>query len=149
MYALALELVEGPTLAEHLQAVASSSTPVVSGFSRTAIGIPLDEALPIARQIADALAAAPEDRSHVVLHSSGIGNLSRPRLGPANSRGDAPIVLQPGMTFDFKPALRLKRTHAQDVGPENRVVQLGDHVLVTDIGVVRLGTRHLGPLLLS
>ena len=28
-----------------------------------------------------------EDRSGVVLHSSGIANLSRPRLGPANSRG--------------------------------------------------------------
>lgn len=87
-----------------------------------------------------------EDRSGVVLHSSGIGNLSRPRLGPANSRGDEPIVLQPGMTFDLKPALRLKRTHAQDVGPENRVVQLGDHVLVTESGAVRLGTRRLGPL---
>jgi len=36
-----------------------------------------------------------EDRSGVVLHSSGIGNLSRPRLGPANSRGEQDIVLAP------------------------------------------------------
>lgn len=87
-----------------------------------------------------------EDQSGVVLHSSGIGNLSRPRLGPSNSKADGPIVLQPGMAFNFKPALRLKRTHAQDVGPENRVVQLGDHVLVTDAGAIRLGKRELGPL---
>ena len=88
-----------------------------------------------------------EDESGVVLHSSGIGNLSRPRLGPSNSREDGPIVLQPGMAFNFKPALRLKRTHAQDVGPENRVVQLGDHILVTEAGGIRLGKRELGPLI--
>ena len=49
-----------------------------------------------------------DDRSGVVLHSSGISNLSRPRLGPTNSRGDSDIVLLPGMAFDFKPALRMK-----------------------------------------
>ena len=44
MHALVMELVEGPTLAERIARGA----------------IPLDEALPIARQIADALEAAHE-----------------------------------------------------------------------------------------
>jgi Xaa-Pro aminopeptidase len=87
-----------------------------------------------------------DDQSGVVLHSSGIGNLSRPRLGPSNSKEEAPIVLVPGMSFDFKPALSLKRSAAQDVGDKNRTVQLGEHVLVTDTGTVRLGKRELGPL---
>jgi eukaryotic-like serine/threonine-protein kinase len=52
--ALVLELVEGPTLAERLSQVS-----VVSGFSRT-VGLPIDEALKIASQIADALDAAHE-----------------------------------------------------------------------------------------
>jgi Xaa-Pro aminopeptidase len=87
-----------------------------------------------------------EDRSGVVLHSSGIANLSRPRLGPANSRGDSDIVLAPGMTFDFKPAIRMKRSAIEDVGKENRVVQIGEHVIVTASGVARLGKRELKPL---
>ncbi|TAJ77181.1 M24 family metallopeptidase, partial [bacterium] len=87
-----------------------------------------------------------EDRSGVVLHSSGIGNLSRPRLGPANSREDSDIVLAPGMTFDFKPAIRMRRSTVQDVRKENRVVQIGEHVLVTESGVARLGKRELKPL---
>ena len=87
-----------------------------------------------------------EDRSGVVLHSSGIANLSRPRLGPANSRGDSDIVLAPGMAFDFKPAIRMKRSAAQDVRKENRSVQIGEHVLVTASGVTRLGRRELKPL---
>jgi len=87
-----------------------------------------------------------EDRSGVVLHSSGIANLSRPRLGPANSRGDSDIILSPGMTFNLKPALRLQQSTVQDVRKENRVVQIGEHVLVTTSGVVRLGKRELKPL---
>lgn len=87
-----------------------------------------------------------EDRSGVVLHSSGIGNLSRPRLGPANSREDSDIVLAPGMTFDFKPAIRMKRGAVEDVRKENRVVQIGEHVIVTASGVARLGKRELKPL---
>ena len=87
-----------------------------------------------------------EDESGVVLHSSGIANLSRPRIGPANSRGDAPIVLAPGMAFDFKPAIRLKRNFLQDAGERNRVVQVGDHVSITESGAVRLGRRDLKPL---
>lgn len=87
-----------------------------------------------------------EDQSGVVLHSSGIANLSRPRIGPANSRGDAPIVLMPGMAFDLKPAIRLKREALKDVSDNNRVVQIGDHVLITDAGAVRLGHRELKPV---
>ncbi|MGH7831401.1 MAG: hypothetical protein ACREP8_14615, partial [Candidatus Binatia bacterium] len=87
-----------------------------------------------------------EDRSGVVLHSSGIGNLSRPRLGPTNSRGDSDIVLVPGMTFDFKPALRMKRSAIEDVGRENRTVQIGEHFLITAKGAERLGKRELRPI---
>jgi serine/threonine protein kinase len=54
--ALVLELVEGPTLADLLQRRAGPSGPA---------GIPIDEALPIARQIAEALEAAHE---HGVVH---------------------------------------------------------------------------------
>jgi len=87
-----------------------------------------------------------DDQSGVVLHSSGIANLSRPRLGPANSRGDSDIVLLPGMTFDFKPAIRLKRNVVEDVRRENRIVQIGEHYLITDKGAVRLGKRELKPI---
>jgi Xaa-Pro aminopeptidase len=87
-----------------------------------------------------------EDRSGVVLHSSGIANLSRPRLGPANSRGDSNIILVSGMTFDFKPAIRMKRAAVQDVGKENRIVQIGEHLLVGANGVARFGKRALQPL---
>ena len=54
--ALVLELVEGPTLAETIERGAGPSGPT---------GLPLDEALPIARQVADALEAAHE---HGVVH---------------------------------------------------------------------------------
>ncbi|MBM4296869.1 MAG: M24 family metallopeptidase [Deltaproteobacteria bacterium] len=90
--------------------------------------------------------ANADDRSGVVLHGSGISNLSRPRLGPSNSRGDADIHLVPGMAFDFKPALRLKRSASEDIGRENRVVQIGEHYLITDNGVLRLGRRELKPI---
>jgi len=81
-----------------------------------------------------------------VLHSSGIANLSRPRLGPANSRGESDIIIAPGMTFDFKPAIRMKRNALQDVMKENRVVQIGEHVIVAATGVTRVGKRELKPL---
>jgi Xaa-Pro aminopeptidase len=87
-----------------------------------------------------------EDRSGVVLHSSGIANLSRPRLGPANSREDSGIIIAPGMTFDFKPAIRMKQSTVQDVRKENRSVQIGEHVLISASGVARLGKRELKPL---
>ncbi len=90
--------------------------------------------------------SSAEDRSGVVFHGSGISNLSRPRLGPSNSRGDSDIVLIPGMAFDFKPALRMKRGSVEDIGRENRVVQIGEHYLITDNGVVRLGRRELKPM---
>jgi hypothetical protein len=85
-------------------------------------------------------------RRGVVLHSSGIGNLSRPHLGPANSREDSDVVLAPGITFNFKHALRMKRSAVQDVKKESRTVQIGEHVLVTERGIVRLGRRELKPL---
>jgi hypothetical protein len=87
-----------------------------------------------------------EDSSGVVLHSSGIGNLTRPRLGAKNSVKDHDVVIRPGMTFDFKPALHLVRTKMADVGAKNRDIQLGEHFLVTEQGMVRLGTRAIGPV---
>jgi hypothetical protein len=50
------------------------------------------------------------------------------------------------MAFDFKPAIRMKRSAIQDVRKENRSVQIGEHVLVTGSGVTRLGKRELKPL---
>jgi Xaa-Pro aminopeptidase len=80
----------------------------------------------------------------VLLHSSGIGS-QRPRIGPA-SKEDMDIVLQPGMTFDLKPTLVMRREVVRDVRPKNRSVQIGEHVVVTNSGVTRLGTRELRPL---
>ncbi len=63
LHALVLELVEGPTLAERLQFVASdfSRSPAEAGrHVQRGRGLPIEEALPIARQIADAMEAAHE-----------------------------------------------------------------------------------------
>ncbi len=57
--ALVLELVEGPTLADLIQqSSVTSPQSSVAGRPPAVAGIPLEDALPIARQIADALAAA-------------------------------------------------------------------------------------------
>ena len=80
----------------------------------------------------------------VLLHSSGIGS-QRPRVGPPNKE-DMDVVLQPGMTFDLKPTLVMRRDVIRDARPSNRSVQIGDHVLVTDSGAVRLGKRELRPI---
>ena len=77
----------------------------------------------------------------VLLHSSGIGS-QRPRVGPPNKE-DMDIVLEPGMTFDLKPTLVMRADVIRDVRPNSRSVQIGDHVLVTDSGAVRLGKREL------
>jgi hypothetical protein len=86
------------------------------------------------------------DASGVVLHSDGIGNLARPRIGPNNTPLDKPTVLIPGMTFDFKPAITMQRSVIADVGTTNRVVQIGENVLITETGAVRLGNRKLEPI---
>lgn len=80
----------------------------------------------------------------VLLHSSGIGS-QRPRVGPT-SKEDMDIVLQPGMTFDLKPTIVMRREVVQDCGPSNRSVQIGEHVVVTESGATRLGTRELVPI---
>ena len=80
----------------------------------------------------------------VLLHSSGIGS-QRPRVGPT-TREDMDVVLQPGMTFDLKPTIVMRREVVSDIGAKNRSVQIGEHVVVTETGAIRLGTRALKPI---
>jgi hypothetical protein len=106
--AIVMELVEGPTLAERLISV-------MSGFSRT--GLPVDEALPIARQIADALEAA-HDRGviHRDLKPANIkitpdGNVKildfgLAKLGPGGSTGSGKENLS------LSPTLSVHATNA-------------------------------------
>jgi len=54
--------------------------------------------------------------------------------------------MQPGHTFDFKPSVTLDRAKIRDVGERNRSVQLGESILVTEKGAVRLGNRPLVPI---
>jgi Xaa-Pro aminopeptidase len=87
-----------------------------------------------------------DDASTVMFHSSGIGNLSRPRVGPKSGVEEFEIVLQSGMTFDYKPAVRVKRAKLADVGGQNREINVGEHFLITDKGAERLGTREIAPI---
>jgi len=75
-------------------------------------------------------------------HGSGIGYLSRPR----QAAEDNLVVMQPGFAFDFKPSVTLRREKFRDAGDTNRSVQLGESIVVTDTGAVRLGTRPLVPI---
>ena len=58
--ALVMELVEGPTLADVLAARGAGALGPAHAAGSTGPGLPLDEALPIARQVAEALEAAHE-----------------------------------------------------------------------------------------
>ena len=75
-------------------------------------------------------------------HGGGLGFLSRPR----QSVEDNPVVMQPGHVFDFKPQVVLDRAKTRDVGEKNRPVQVGESILVTEKGAVRLGTRAIVPI---
>lgn len=89
-----------------------------------------------------------EDSGGVLIHTGGIGNLARPRVSPdeVGSGNDDNIPIAPGMTFDIKPSIRMKPTVLADVVAENRFVQIGEHVLITPSGVMRLGRRELVPI---
>lgn len=97
---------------------------------------------------AKAQARGAERPGGVVVHTDGIGSLSRPRLGTSQlgTGQDDNIPIVPGMAFDFKPNIQMRRDVIQDVGATNRRVQVGENLLVTDHGAVRLGTRRLVPL---
>ncbi len=122
--ALVLELVDGPTLAERLQAVRSGSSrtrhpeqAVVSGFSQTD-GLPVAEALTIARQIGDALDAA---------HEKGIVHRD---LKPANVKltpAGVVKVLDFGLakTHTDVPAADLTNAPTMSAGPTEDGVLLG------------------------
>jgi hypothetical protein len=102
----------------------------------------------IADYAANAEARGAQRPSGVVIHTDGIGTLVRPRLGTGQlgTGQDDNIEIVPGMAFDFKPNLRLRRDFMHDVGTTNRAVQVGENILVTDRGARRLGSRALVPL---
>ncbi len=113
------------------------------------VGDPFREGLIVNEEIGATVQGYQAQVNHslfIGLHSSGIGTLARPRLGPTNSRGDEDVVVAAGMAFDFKPAIRMKRSAVEDVVERNRIAQIGEHVLVTESGAVRLGTRDLAPI---
>ena len=95
--ALVMELVEGPTLAEQIAGRAGPSGPA---------GLPLDEALPIAKQFAEALEAAHEQG---IIHRD---------LKPANIkvRPDGTVkVLDFGLAKAMEPASALRASAGQAV----------------------------------
>jgi Xaa-Pro aminopeptidase len=103
----------------------------------------------IAAVVDSAVRQGAEPPSGVLIHGDGVGNLSRPRLGAAQlgSGQDDNVTLVPGMAFDLKPAIIMQRSVIQDVGAQNREVQVGENILITETGAIRLGTRKLVPLL--
>jgi Xaa-Pro aminopeptidase len=98
----------------------------------------------MARYVELAKDVGAEPPGGVLLHSSGMGS-QRPRVGPT-TKEDMDIVLQPGMTFDLKPTIAMRREVIEDVRPRNRSVQIGEHVVVTESGAIRLGKRELKPI---
>jgi Xaa-Pro dipeptidase len=98
----------------------------------------------MARYVELAKDVGAEPPGGVLLHSSGMGS-QRPRVGPT-TKEDMDIVLQPGMTFDLKPTIAMRREVIEDVRPRNRSVQIGEHVVVTESGAIRLGQRELKPI---
>ena len=103
--ALVMELVEGPTLAEQIAGRAGPSGPA---------GLPLDEALPIARQIAGALEAAHEQGiihrdlkpanikvrpdGAVKVLDFGLAKAMEPAPGSSPSMSMSPTITTPAMT---------------------------------------------------
>ncbi|MEQ1761233.1 MAG: serine/threonine-protein kinase, partial [Vicinamibacterales bacterium] len=115
--ALVMELVEGPTLAELLVRRAGPSGPA---------GLPLDEALPIAKQIAEALEAAHEQG---IIHRD---------LKPAN------IKVRPDGTvkvLDFGLARAMEPAGSKDPAyvPPSQAPTITSPALLTGAGMI-LGT---------
>jgi len=102
VHALVLELVEGPTLADTLE------------LARASKGLPLDEALAIARQITDALEAAHEqgiihrdlkpanikvrDDGTVKVLDFGLAKLTQPDAAVQAGATQSPTITTPAMT---------------------------------------------------
>src|SRR5262245_35885672 len=110
MAALVLELVEGPTLADRI-----AQEP-----------IPLDEALPIAKQIAEALEAAHE---HGIIHRD---------LKPANIkvRADGTVKV---LDFGLAKALAPESRSAANLTQSPTITSPAG---LTGVGVLRCGSRH-------
>jgi len=84
--------------------------------------------------------AGAADASGVVVHTNGLGS-DYPRIGPRMMRGnEASLVLQPGMTFTFKPVLKLA---------SGTRAQFGDPLTITESGARRLGRRPMEPIVVS
>jgi hypothetical protein len=83
-----------------------------------------------------------------LIHSDGIAPLTRPRIAPEHvgTGQDDNIRIVPGMAFDFKAIITLRRDFMQDAGPTNRPAEVGENILVTENGATRLGSRELVPL---
>jgi Tol biopolymer transport system component len=125
--ALILELVEGPTLADLIERRSSPSGPAGQPGPKGP-GLPLDEVLPIARQIVDALEAA---------HEKGIIHRD---LKPAN------IKLRPDGTvkvLDFGLAKL-----AQSVGPDGAELTASPTITtpaMTGVGVILGTAAYMAP----
>jgi serine/threonine-protein kinase len=117
--AIVMELVEGPTLAERIARAAGSRDPALqTSRSRgaSAQGIPIDEALLIARQIAEALEAAHE---RGIIHRD---------LKPANIkvRDDGMVkVLDFGLAKAMEPPGEPSADLAHSPAPTARATQMG------------------------
>ncbi|HKI86182.1 MAG TPA: LpqB family beta-propeller domain-containing protein, partial [Thermoanaerobaculia bacterium] len=88
-HALVMELVEGPTLAERISGVAEAKRAGLKPAPTAGHAMPLDEALPIARQIAEALEYAHE---HGIIHRD---------LKPANIKLTGPLDGDQVKILDF------------------------------------------------
>lgn len=73
--------------------------------------------------------------AHPIMHARGLGDESPALLGDSDVARFRRIELQPGMTFILKPRVRLMRNGLS--------AQIGDTVLVTPKGGVRLGKRKM------
>jgi len=74
----------------------------------------------------------------VVFHTAGASG-DGPRMGWGRDEENSDLVIEPGMVFTMKPRVPIP-------GVDTPNSQIGDAVLITDTGAVRLGRRKLEPI---